>query len=107
MKACVRAAMAQSGFPDKTWDMAARYGGIMISVARKATILPWERNDDGTVKAGCQHKLKQSCWEAFHRGEPFTGPIKPFGCLVYYLDRDDKHPLMPTTSPGLFVGYRL
>mgnify|MGYP003318600937 CR=1 FL=1 len=44
--------------------------------------------------------------QAFHDGEAFNGPVEPFGRLVYYLDRS-AHPLAPTTSAGLFLGWRL
>ena len=46
-------------------------------------------------------------WEA-HFGEPFRGPLQPFGRLCYYLAKpNETHPLEPRTKPGFFCGWKL
>ena len=66
-------------------------------------LLPSEKDDRGDPLPGCS-KANQTVWEAHHDGNPFEGPIKPFGCLVWYWYKD-AHPLMPTSENGIFLGW--
>ena len=105
-KSCIRAAMLQSGFPERAWDLCVLYCSIVLSVLKMAPILLSERDSTGQVLESAKPKLSMTCWEAHHKGDAFTGPIQPFGRLVYYYNRHN-HPMMPTTSPGFFMGWRL
>ena len=45
-------------------------------------------------------------------GEPFKGPIKPFGALVEYLPNSERdkariHQFGKKVSPGIFLGYAM
>ena len=33
--------------------------------------------------------------------------MEPYGCLVYYLDNKDRHPLFSATKPGPFLGWEI
>ena len=103
----IRAQHSQSGAPAEAWDSAAVYSSVSLMVTAKAPIYPHEQDDKGNVLPAHQHKVGKTCWQVQHRGEAFTGPLEPFGRLCYYRDIKKKHPLQPTASPGLFVGWRL
>ena len=67
--------------------------------------MTWERGEDGKVLPQYKAKESQTCWEC-HHGEEFSGPLQPFGRLVEYYDRKT-HPMMPNTSIGFFIGWKL
>ena len=66
--------------------------------------MPHEKNAAGEALPEHQHKVGKTCWFV-HHGSDFTGPLQPFGRLVYYLNRT--HPMTANTKPGFFVGWRL
>ena len=105
-KSVIRANMLQSGFPEPAWDWSVPYSSIALSVRQRAPIHAWEKDAAGNVQDQYKHKEGLTCWEVHHNGDKFLGPSQPFGRLMYYLNRAG-HPLMPTTAPGLFVGWRL
>ena len=88
------------------WDCVTAHTAIALGITQKAPILPWEKDAAGNVLAMYKDKARQTCWTAFHDGEEFQGPFEPFGRLAYYYNKD-VHPLAPTTSPGIFIGWRL
>jgi len=106
LKSVIRSMMQQSGFPADSWDIAAPYASIALSITQPAPIADSEKDAAGNVLERFRAKADLSCWEAHHRGSSFTGVKQPFGRLCYFLDRAT-HPLMPTTVPGLFLGWRL
>ena len=79
---------------------------MALALRQSCPIHPHERDAAGNVLDAFKHKLKWSCWEAFHDGEPFEGKQPIFGQLVYYVD-DKADTLQPRTAPGFFVGWRL
>ena len=106
VKSCIRAAMVQSGFPEPAWDLAVEFACVALSATMPAPIAPYEKDAGGKVLDKFQGKLKQTAWQCHHKGEPFAGPLQPFGRLIYY--RNSKpHPLMPTTAAGIFAGWRI
>ena len=106
LKSVTRACMLQSGFPRKAWDIAISYSSVALAITQLSPIHSWERDAAGNVLEDHKYKIQQTCWTVFHEGEVFNGTNQPFGRLCYYWDRK-AHPLMPTTSPGLFCGWRL
>ena len=103
-KSVCRASLAQSGFPTAAWGIEVPFAATALSVTQPAPILPHEKDAAGNVLQEHEHKVNKSCWHV-HHGEPFPGPLQPFGRLIYYLSRD--HPMEPTTKPGFFIGWRL
>ena len=101
-----RAVMGQSGLPAKAWDLGGAYACMIMNVQRKASMLPWELDLAGNPIPSKRAKALQTCWEAFH-GSEFEGPIQPFGRLCWYLSHRPTHPMMPRTTPGFFLGWRL
>ena len=101
--------MYQSGLLDKCWDHAASYAVIALNVTKKAPILGWEKDPSRSsgIKEHAESKATWTCWQAHNGGKDFEGPTEPFGRLCYYLQLDPDHPMMPTTRPGLFLGWRI
>ena len=82
------------------------YAVMALNISQLAPILPSEKDKDGKVKPEFKEKSNQTCWRAHHGGDPFTGPIQPFGRLCYYHDKT-RHPMEPQASPAFFVGWRI
>ena len=106
LKGVQRAAMLQSGIPEAGWDIAAAYSAIALIVVEPAPILPYERDASGAILEAHVQKSEQTCWECFHRGVEFAGPMQPFGRLCWYRDTS-VHPLCAPALPGFFAGWRL
>ena len=66
--------------------------------------MPHEKDAAGNVLPEHAHKVGKTCWRV-HHGEDFSGPLQPFGRLIFHLSKE--HPLEPTTKPGFFIGWRL
>ena len=108
LKSVQRASMLllQSGIPESGWDVAGTYASIILTVVEPAPILSYERNAAGQVLEAFIQKSEQTCWECFHRGIEFGGPIQPFGRLCWYRGTSG-HPLTAPALPGFFAGWRL
>ena len=105
-KSVCRASACQSGAPSNAWHAITIHAGVALCVTQPAKIYPWERDASGEPLEAHRHKLNSTAWEVQQGGAPFTGPLQPFGRLCYYWDRK-AHPMEPTASPGLFIGWRL
>ena len=66
-----------------------------------------ELDASGNLLEAYRHKREWTCWQALTGGEEFPGKRPIFGQLVFYKDKDQDNALMPNTSPGLFIGWRL
>ena len=107
LKCSMRGALFQSGVPEEHWDVVAEYAAIAFSVNKSCPILPWERDPtSGNILDKFKHKQSLTCWQCYHGGDDFPGPMQPFGRLIMYKDKSS-HPLGATTSYGFFVGWRL
>ena len=104
LKSVERAAIYQSGFPVESWGLCVTFSATALSITQPAPILPHEKNAGGVVLPEHQHKVGKTCWNV-HHGSDFSGPLQPFGRLVYYLRRT--HPMTTTTQPGFFIGWKL
>jgi len=106
LKSSIRAAVLQSGFPDKIVDWSVPYSALSLTLKQPCPIHKHERDASGITLPAFKHKEEWTCWQAHHNGEPFSGKRPVYGQLVYFLD-DKSHILMPRTSAGLFVGWRM
>ena len=106
LKSVIRAAVLQAGWPEKIVDWSVPYSAIALGLKQPCPILDHEKDASGAILAAYSNKANWTCWEAFHKGEKFTGKRPLFGQLIYYLD-DRAHTLMPRTSAGLFLGWRM
>jgi hypothetical protein len=97
LKGVQRASLLQCGFPETAWDSSASYSAVALSVSEFAPILPHERGTNGEPLDAHLTKAKWSCWQAFHNGLAFTGPIQPYGRLCFYRDTSG-HPMTPCSS---------
>ena len=84
----------------------ARCEHRLVDLASRANPALGKKGPGGKGLDAIKTKGRQTCWECHHGNNPFEGPIEPFGCLCYYLERSG-HTLAPTTVPGLFLGWRL
>ena len=75
-------------------------------MTQNVPLKPGDRDAAGCVLETAQWKAKLTCWEAHHEGAAFSRPVQLFGRLCWYLDKSG-HTLMPQTTAGLFVGWRL
>ena len=82
-KSVLRAALLQSGFPERAWDLAVTYSSTALAITQRAPLLPSERDASGQVLESCADKACSSCWEIHNGGDPFGGPIQPFGRLIF------------------------
>ena len=98
--------MLQSGFPNNAWDFASQHTAMALNLTQRQPLLPGDYDAAGNLTDSGKAKRALTCWEAHHAGEAFPGVIQPLGRLCYFLERE-KHPVEPTTSPGLFLGWRL
>ena len=86
-----RAALLQAGLPHRFWPLAARHQAFALSV---------QDNPNG----------QPAPWWLL-RGEPFSGWVLPFGCLVHYrpprpiLKKVGK--FAPRTLPAIFIGWHV
>ena len=106
LKSCIRASALQSASASRAWEFIAQHAAIYLAARMPAPISPSERSEDGSARAGWQWKENMTCWECHHGGEPFLGPLEPFGRLCYYRDPKE-HVLDPPIPPGLFIGWVL
>ena len=106
LKSVIRASMLQSGFPEQISEWSAPYSSISLALKQPCTIHEWEKDASGITLEAFRYKENWTAWMAFHEGEEFVGKRPLFGQLIYYLDKK-ANSLMPPTSPGLFVGWRL
>ena len=55
-----------------------------------------------------EEKHGRTSWEVWHDGAPFTGPMQPFGRLVWFKNMSEtKHKMHPNSSPGFFLGWEI
>jgi hypothetical protein len=106
LKGVQRASLLQCGFPEAAWDSSAGYSAVALAVSEFAPILPHERGANGEPLDAHLTKAKWTCWQAFHNGSAFTGPIQPYGRLCFYRDTSG-HPMTSPALPGFFAGWRL
>ena len=106
LKSVIRAAKLQSGIPTAAWHLLASYAAISLAITQDAPIYPHERGADGRVLDQFSFKLGRTCWEVLSKGDPFTGPLQPFGRLCYYWNHK-AHPLDANGAPALFIGWRI
>ena len=104
VKSVERAAISQSAFPQDSWGLCITYATTALGVTQQAPILPYEKDAAGNPLPEHAHKVGKTCWFV-HHGSDFSGPLQPFGRLVYYLNKD--HPMAATTKPGFFIGWKL
>ena len=106
LKSCIRSAVLQSGFPEQLSEWSIPYASMSLSLKQPCPIHKHERDAAGNVLPAFKHRLKWTCWQAFHGGEEFAGKQPIYGQLCFFLD-DKAHTLQPRTTPGLFIGWKL
>ena len=106
LKSVIRAAVCQSGVPDRIVDWSVPYSAMALALKQPCPMHPHDKDKSGNILPHAKHRTNWSCWTAFHGGEQFTGKRPIFGQLCFYLD-DKAHTLMPRTSAGIFVGWKL
>ena len=99
--------MLPSGCPAQPRDMAAVYANIVLAISKHVPILDTDRAADGNIMPSAQKKEGKTSWEVHHDEESVNGPLQPCGRLCFYLDREHKHPMLPTISPGFFVEWHV
>ena len=100
LKSGIRAAVLQSGFPEKIVDWSVPYSSIALTLKQPCPIHKHERDASGITLPVFKHKEEWTCWQAHHDGEPFSGKRPVYGQLVYFLD-DKSHTLMPVSYTHL------
>ena len=83
LKGTHRANILQCGGEIDAWPAAIQHAATVVTITKTAPILPSEQNAAGQPRPEFEWKAKLTCWEAHHNGEPFTGPIEPFGRLCW------------------------
>ena len=58
------------------------YSSIILAIEQPCPIHAHEKDAAGNVLAGCEYKLKRTCWQEHHGGEKFNGVIGLFGQLI-------------------------
>ena len=100
IKETCRPSHLQAGFTKRMWPISVTYTAKARSFWGPCAIRNYEIDTEAE-----KFKKGKTKWE-IATGEPFSGPKYPLGALVFYRAKGDGMS-EPTTSPGLFAGWRI